>query len=456
MKNKLTKTFKSGLALALMGVIAVSSVACSSTSDSAQVPNASMQIESVTSQPPTLVDTIKIAEPSDMLQVAPDCMSDSVLMSVTSEPVTAVSEDGEEETTYQKVITANLTPVGASATFDWSVEWNENNEGAGTVVTDYLTVERVEGTINKAKLTAKKIFPNSTIKIIATAKGTGVYGTCIVSFVGLPTEINLSIFYPDGQGSTPVTLFDEDWQTEIYNFDGPAFFGYSFDNPFHYIQEDYIPNFTFDAKLVGGYGFSLTKLVNGEKDPTFTPIIGEFTSSMTSYTHTYEYSSDEQPFNLTGLFAPSSTNAHHAYIARINVLKSDGLLSALQNIFGLDYDFSFYGTGSSLNNSITLDTFSNYLLEFSSISAEFAENFTDYERWDMIALDGLKSFDYSCKVKVKSEESTTVYSLEPCYKDNKVPYYELSFYTGNAVKTLNVRFGEKITGVEINGGSIVI
>lgn len=112
--------------------------------------------------------------------------SDVILLSASA-PVMMSTKAGAAVT---QTLTATVIPATASnKAVDWSVEWADSSNIA--TVTDYVTVTPASNGSTTATVTCKQAF-NGNIIITVTTRESGYTAECIVSFVGKPTDINLS------------------------------------------------------------------------------------------------------------------------------------------------------------------------------------------------------------------------------------------------------------------------
>lgn len=94
------------------------------------------------------------------------------------------------DNSVSKTITATVLPATATnKAVDWSVEWGE--EGNEATVTDYITVTPDSDGSTNATVTCKQAF-TGTIVVTATTRESGYQASCVISFIGIPTEMNIS------------------------------------------------------------------------------------------------------------------------------------------------------------------------------------------------------------------------------------------------------------------------
>ena len=94
------------------------------------------------------------------------------------------------DNSVSKTIIATVLPeTAANKQVDWSVEWGyEEAEGD---VSQYVTVTPDSDGSTNATVTCKQAF-TGTILVIATTRESGYQASCILTFVGIPTDIIVS------------------------------------------------------------------------------------------------------------------------------------------------------------------------------------------------------------------------------------------------------------------------
>jgi len=135
-----------------------------------------------------------------------------------------------------QTLTATVLPATASnKSVDWSVEWADS--GKTETVTDYVTVTPASNGSTTATVTCKKAFSGNII-VTVTTRESGYTAECIVSFVGKPTDINVT---------STLTA-----QTDGYHVGvGNAYtFNVALDNPFGQVGNGY-KNITVELGAVG-------------------------------------------------------------------------------------------------------------------------------------------------------------------------------------------------------------
>ena len=105
---------------------------------------------------------------------------------LTMSTYAAVASDNS----VSKTITATVLPETASnKAVDWSVAWgDEETEGD---VSLYVTVTPASDGSTSATVTCKKAF-TGTILVTATTRESGYQASCVLTFVGIPTDILVS------------------------------------------------------------------------------------------------------------------------------------------------------------------------------------------------------------------------------------------------------------------------
>ena len=91
------------------------------------------------------------------------------------------------DNSVSKTITATVLPATASNKYvDWTVEWGD--EGKSEDVTQYVTVTPSSNGSTTATVTCKKAFTGN-ILVTATTRENGYQASCVITFVGVPTDI---------------------------------------------------------------------------------------------------------------------------------------------------------------------------------------------------------------------------------------------------------------------------
>lgn len=94
------------------------------------------------------------------------------------------------DNSVSKTLTATVLPATAqNKAVDWSAEWGDSSNTSN--VSEYVTVTPNSDGSTTATVTCYKAF-TGTVVITATTRENGYSATCIVTFVGLPTDISIS------------------------------------------------------------------------------------------------------------------------------------------------------------------------------------------------------------------------------------------------------------------------
>ena len=94
------------------------------------------------------------------------------------------------DNSVSKTIIATVLPAtAANKQVDWSVEWGD--EEAEGDVSQYVTVTLDSDGSTNATVTCKQAF-TGTILVIATTRESGYQASCILTFIGIPTDMNIS------------------------------------------------------------------------------------------------------------------------------------------------------------------------------------------------------------------------------------------------------------------------
>ena len=125
--------------------------------------------------------------PLSVNDVSIKTVSSDVILLSASAPVMMSTKAGAAVT---QTLTATVIPATASnKAVDWTVEWADSSNTA--TVTDYVTVTPASNGSTTATVTCKQAF-NGNIIITVTTRESGYTAECIVSFVGKPTDINVT------------------------------------------------------------------------------------------------------------------------------------------------------------------------------------------------------------------------------------------------------------------------
>ena len=97
----------------------------------------------------------------------------------------AAAENGS----VSKTITATVLPATAvNKSVDWSVEWGSTN---AATVTDYVTVTPDSDGSTSATVTCHQAF-SGNILVTVTTRESGYTASCVITFVGVPTDMSIS------------------------------------------------------------------------------------------------------------------------------------------------------------------------------------------------------------------------------------------------------------------------
>ena len=93
------------------------------------------------------------------------------------------------DNSVSKTLTATVAPATAANKYvDWSVTWGD--EGNETDVTQYVTVTPLSNGSTVATVTCKQPFTGNII-VTVTTRENGYQASCVVTYVGMPTDIVL-------------------------------------------------------------------------------------------------------------------------------------------------------------------------------------------------------------------------------------------------------------------------
>lgn len=110
--------------------------------------------------------------------------TENIKLMVASEPVMMASTG-----VITQKITATVTPETATnKKVDWTVSWADSSNTSN--VSDYVTVTSDSDGSTSATVTCKAAFTGNIV-ITATTRQNGYKADCIVSFVGVPSNINI-------------------------------------------------------------------------------------------------------------------------------------------------------------------------------------------------------------------------------------------------------------------------
>ncbi|MBQ9081803.1 MAG: hypothetical protein IJY26_04135, partial [Clostridia bacterium] len=107
---------------------------------------------------------------------------------------------------------------------DWSVAWADTSNTAN--VTDYVTVTPSSDGSTTATVTCYQAFTGNIV-VMVTTRESGYTASCVVKFVGIPTEMNVTTELSVQDGAYHLGI------GETYTFN------VALDNPFHSVGADY-------------------------------------------------------------------------------------------------------------------------------------------------------------------------------------------------------------------------
>lgn len=129
------------------------------------------------------------------------------------------------DNSVSKTLTATVLPETAeNKAVDWTVEWDDTENE--TAVTDYVTVTPTADDSTTATVTCYKPF-TGTIIVTVTTRENGYSATCVVSFIGIPTDISINGSLSPVSGEYNVGI------GQTYTFD------VSLTNPFNQVGEQF-------------------------------------------------------------------------------------------------------------------------------------------------------------------------------------------------------------------------
>lgn len=154
---------------------------------------------------------------------------------------------------------ATVLPVEAqNKLVDWSVEWGSASTFGENPVTDFVTVTPQADGSNIANVTCYKAFSGDTIVVSVITRDGGFTATCSITFVGNPSTLEIvttgAEVKTDSGWNVPIV---EVFSGKEYNFD------LKFDNIFHSVNSNFVPNFTCEVVGVGTYNLHRTISENG-------------------------------------------------------------------------------------------------------------------------------------------------------------------------------------------------
>ena len=136
---------------------------------------------------------------------------------------------------------------------DWSVAWADTSNTAN--VTDYVTVMPNADGSTTATVTCYKAFTGNIV-VMVTTRESGYTASCVVKFVGIPTEMNITTELSAQDGAYHLGI------GETYTFN------VALDNPFHSVGADY-QNVTATLHGVGEIMLCNKSMLLGSSDVTW-------------------------------------------------------------------------------------------------------------------------------------------------------------------------------------------
>lgn len=155
------------------------------------------------------------------------------------------------DNSVSKTLTATVLPETAqNKKVDWSVEWNDTEKTE--TVTDYVSVTPTADGSNTATVTCFQPF-TGTVIVTATTRENGYSATCLVTFIGLPTDIALNGSLSPAAGEYKVGI------GQTYTFD------VSLSNPFNQVGSQF-NNITCGVNGVGSVVLGYMEHYNASGD----------------------------------------------------------------------------------------------------------------------------------------------------------------------------------------------
>ena len=131
-------------------------------------------------------DTIRF--PSNISMITTEIESSEYVLLKALAPMTV------ENGVASQTLTATVLPDTAkNKLVDWSVAWSDSSNT--TPVTNYVTVTPASNGSTTATVTCKAAF-TGTIVVTVTTRESGYTADCVVSFVGIPTDLSISTNTP--------------------------------------------------------------------------------------------------------------------------------------------------------------------------------------------------------------------------------------------------------------------
>ena len=199
MTNKRTKIFTLLLALMTVFTLAFTMVGCSNNTDTSKPNTEQSQTNGEFKTEFVSTQNVKLMSAGPMMYSA-------------------------RTNTATQTLTATVYPETASnKAVDWSVAWAEENSAN---VNDYITVTPASNGSTTATITCYQAFTGNIV-VTVTTRESGYQADCIVTFVGVPTDINID---------TSVSYSGDAYRLGI----GQTYtFNANLSNPFNSIGADY-------------------------------------------------------------------------------------------------------------------------------------------------------------------------------------------------------------------------
>lgn len=191
--------------------------------------------------------------------------------------ITPLAISAENKAAVSKEITAIVTSTIKAKQIDWTIE-SENKETSDKDLSEIITVKPTEDGAKTAIVSCYSAFEGTMI-IKATLRGIGVYGTCKVVFVGVPSSLKIAETNLSDLGNDSLHEF-------IIPSTGSFFINFELDNIYHSVGEKYVINsnsdITFGKVRICDYIYTATGLQKGA--PYETSFIEWATGALTPKT----------------------------------------------------------------------------------------------------------------------------------------------------------------------------
>ncbi len=165
-----------------------------------------------------------------------------------------------ETRTITKTLTASVMPANAAkiVKMDWNIAWASGNTWAnGKAISNYLAVSPESDGALKASVTCKAKFEGTAV-VTATARDTGLTARCTVSFVGIPTDMEIASAAPYNRTKDLYVL----GSGENYTFD------FNMTNALGEVADSYKENYT---AFLGANGSVTVTVYNDAGEVTVGP-----------------------------------------------------------------------------------------------------------------------------------------------------------------------------------------